>query len=285
HPKQGRNIALCYRGKHVGNIEVDMMRMTAQNSSGSDAAPRRCPAGILGSESGFILAFVMFLLAVCTLLGIGAMNTSVDETDITTNEVIVKKVFSLAESGLPLATIPVARTYGEGTWNADCDNPVYLSDDDPDTVDDESGVIQILDGDFLYEGRDFDMAYGTRWNNWNKYAHAPDENHKNAYKPIDDPFEGTVAEKEAADVETCPDIRLRAPNQLVIDVDVDKVAVKYSAGGVAEFGSGADGAAGMSVKVSYNFNSRATVPGKDIDSPTAPRAETVIGWGLIPTGF
>jgi hypothetical protein len=260
-----------------------MMRMTGTNSPGSDAAPRNYPAGILHTEGGFILAFVMFLLAVCTLIGVGAMHTSLDETDITNNEVIVKKVFSMAESGMPLGSIPVARTLGEGRWNADCDNPVYLNDYDSDQEADE-GVIQILDGNFLFEGRDFDMVYGTRWNNWGKYARA-DSLHKAAYKPIDDPFEGTAADKEAVGVDACPDIRIRAENQLVIDVDVDKVAVKYSAGGVAEFGSGADGGAGMSVKVSYVFNSRATVPGKDIESDTAPKSEQSVGWGLLPTGI
>ena len=259
------------------------MRMTGTNSPGPDAEPRNCPAGILHNEGGFILAFVMFLLAVCTLIGVGAMNTSLDETDITNNEVIVRKVFSMAESGLPLGSIPVARTLGEGRWNADCDNPVYLNDYDADQEAD-TGVIQIFDGDFLFEGRDFDMVYGTRWNNWGKYDKA-DTLHKAAYKPIDDPFDGDTAEKEAAGVDTCPDLRIRAENQLVIDVDVDKVAVRYSAGGVAEFGSGADGAAGMAVKVSYVFNNRATVPGKDIESDTAPKAEQTVGWGLLPTGI
>ncbi len=190
-----------------------MMRMTAKKSSGSDAAPREYPAGILRNEGGFILAFVMFLLAVCTLLGVGAMNTSVDETDITNNEVIVKKVFSMAESGMPLGSIPVARTLGEGRWDATCDSPVYLNDYDSDAEADE-GVIQILDGNFLFEGRDFDMVYGTRWNNWGKYSRA-DTAHKAAYKPIDDPFalnEATKAEKEAAGVDACPDMRIRADN-------------------------------------------------------------------------
>ncbi len=115
----------------------------------------------------------MFLLAVCTLIGVGAMNTSLDETDITNNEVIVKKVFSMAESGMPLGVHTRAETLGEGRWNADCDNPVYLNDYDSDQEADE-GVIQIFDGNFLFEGRDFDMVYGTRWNNWGKYAQRAD---------------------------------------------------------------------------------------------------------------
>lgn len=267
-----------------------MMSIPVTNSSGQKVARLAAPAGKAAPEGGFVLVFVMFLLAICTILGMAAMQTSVDETIISGNEVMVKKVFSIAESGLPLASIPVARTDGEGFWTTDCvepcsaacANPVYLDDDDPDQTAD-SGAIEILDGNFLFEGRDFDMAYNTRWNNWNKYSLALDESHQNAFKPLDDPFYGSAADKTAKGVDSCPDIRIRT-RDLVVDVDVDKVAVKYAFGGVAEFGSGADGAAGMAVKVSYVFNCKATMPNRRLDDENAPKSEQLIGWGLMATG-
>ena len=77
-----------------------MMLSPANKSPGAEAMQGKPHAGIIGNEGGFILALAMFMLAICMLLGIAAMNTSVDETDISTNEVIVKRVFTLAESGL-----------------------------------------------------------------------------------------------------------------------------------------------------------------------------------------
>ncbi len=130
-----------------------MMRMTAKNSSGSDARPGDIRQAYSAMKAGLFWLSSCFCWPSARFLASAAMNTSVDETDISNNEVIVKKVFSMAESGLPLAAIPLLRTQGEGRWDADCDNPVYLNDYDSDEEADE-GVIQIFDGNFLFEGRD-----------------------------------------------------------------------------------------------------------------------------------
>lgn len=255
------------------------MLLTPENTSpGAEVISAKPYAGILRNERGFVLALSMFMLAICMILGIAAMNTSVDETDISANEVIVKRVFTLAESGLPLSVIPILTTGGVGSWT----NGAFLSDTDSlQTA--GSGTIQIVDGNFLFEGREEDSLYDTGWNNADKYLAAPDSAHKTVYKPIDDPFQkkkpdGTLYDTSIGNI---PDIRIRN-ERLVIDVDVDKVAVKYLAGGVAEFGSGADGSGGSSYKIIYLMDCKATLAGRDITNISSPASEILLGYRFVP---
>lgn len=278
-----------------------MKRISASAGSAQTAGPGQRPAGRGAGQDGFILVFIMFLLVTCMIIGMAAMQTTVDETDISTNEVIVKQLYSLAESAVPLAARPLQVTAGMGSWatscaepcTAACTTPFYLDDDDPAVQATGIGVIEIVDGQFLFEGRDFDMAYDTRNNTWDKYLAAPnDTQHQGAYLPIDDPFGDPYAyggsydklreAKQAVGVEVCPDMRIRAPN-LTMDVDVDKVSVRYVRGGVAEFGSGADAGTGMAVKVSYTMDCLVTFPGRNLYDVNTPKTEHLITWGLQPT--
>ena len=261
------------------------MLTPANNSPGAETASGKPYAGIIGNEGGFILAVAMFMLAICMILGTAAMNTSVNETDITTNEVVVKQVYTLAESGLSLAAIPLLATQGRGSWNTgpiSTPYAVYLDDTNPlNTV--GSGAIQIWDGQFLFEGREDDQVYDTGPNNADKYLSAPDSAHAAAYKPNDDPFQKRKADGTLYDTSiiNTPDIRIRS-GQLTIDIDVDKAGVKYLAGGVAEFGSGADGSAGASVKIIYLMDCKAVQPGKDITSSSSPTTEVLLGYRFVP---
>lgn len=265
-----------------------MMPTPANSRPGAEVISGKRHAGIIGNEGGFILAFVMFMLAICMLLGIASMNTSVDEIDISTNEVIVKRTFTLAESGLPLAAIPLLTTQATGTWDtSDPQKPVYLDDADPLKTA-TSGVIQIVDGNFLSEGADYDSAYGTGWNNVSKYRLAKlaplNTAHVTAYMPIDDPFglpPASATETRGPDG-TIPDLRIRAAGQLVIDVDVDKADVAYLAGGVAEFGSGAEGGAGTAYKLIYLFDCKATLPSRNILDSSSPVSEVILGYRFVP---
>jgi hypothetical protein len=251
-----------------------MMPTPANNSPVAEAVSGKQHAGIIGNEGGFILAFSMFMLAICMLLGIAAMNTSVDETDISTNEAIVKRVFTLAESGLPLAAIPVLTTGGKGsaTWGI---GPVFLDDTNPLKTA-ASGTIAIIDGKFLEEDMDADSVYDTSWNNADKYLNAPTAN-KPAYKPIDDPFQkkkpdGTYYD---ATIPSIPDIQIRA-NDLIINIDVDWTSVRPL--NSSEFAAGAEG---QSWKMGYNMNCKATLPGRDIENSNSPLSELNLGYRLI----
>jgi hypothetical protein len=260
-----------------------MMPIQENNRPAARGLSEPHAAGILRSEGGFVLAFVMFLLAVCTLLGLAASQTSIDETDISSNEVITRKVYTMALSGLPLAAIPLLKTQGRGdiSWTAATkDNPVYL-DNKNSEEESESGVIQILGGNFLLEGREEDASNDTGWNNAGKYLC----NGKNAaYKPIDDPFQKRKANGTLYDatIDDTPDMRIRSDNQLTIDIDVDKASVGYLAGGVAEFGSGAEGSTGAAMKFTYVLDCKATLPGREVGAALSPTAEMVLGYRFIP---
>jgi hypothetical protein len=255
-----------------------MMLTPANNSPVAEAVSGKQHAGIIGNEGGFILALTMFILAICMLLGIAAMNTSVDETDISTNEVIVKRVFTLAESGLPLAAVPVLTTGGKGTWDTGTISnpiPVFLDDTNPLRTA-ASGTIAIIDGKFLQEDMDADSVYDTSWNNADKYLNAPSAN-KTAYKPIDDPFQkkkpdGTYYD---ATIDSRPDILIRS-NDLTINIDVDWTSVKPL--NSSEFAAGSDG---QSWKMGYNMNCKATLPGRDIENSNSPLSELNLGYRLV----
>jgi len=274
-----------------------MMLTPANTSPEAEAVSGKQHVGIIGNEGGFILALAMFMLAICMILGTAAMNTSVNETDITTNEVVVKQVYTLAESGLSLAAIPVLTTQGRGSWNTGSTSapvPFYLDDTNPlNLVSSGAGAIQIWDGQFLFEGREDDQVYDTGPNNADKYLSAVaglDSAHQAAYKPNDDPFQKRKADGTLYDTSiiNTPDIRIRTTDPktgqsaLVIDIDVDKAGVKYLAGGVAEFGSGADGSAGASVKIIYLMDCKAVQPGKDITSSSSPTTEVLLGYRFVP---
>ncbi len=258
--------------------------LTPQNNSpGAEAISGKPHAGIIGNEGGFILAFSMFMLAVCMIIGMAAMNTGVTETDISANEVVVKQVYELANSGYPLAAIPILTTGGVGTWN----NGVYLKNTNPLETVTSGGAIQILDGQFLYEGREEDPIHATGWNNSEKYLSAKlgglGSSYETLYKPVDDPFQARKVNGQLYDtsIDNTSDIRIRY-DQLVIDVDVDKAAVAFGAGGVAEFGSGADGSGGTAYKIIYLMDCKATVIGKSITDSKAPVTEILLGYRFIP---
>ena len=249
-----------------------MMLAPANNSPEAEAVSGKQHVGIIGNEGGFILAFSMFMLAICILLGTAAMNTSLYETDISTNEAIAKRTFVLAGSGLPLAAIPILTTGGLGggdQWAAATEaEPVYLSDTNPlNTAD--SGLIQILDGKFLEEPMDKDFVHDTGWKNSDKYVNGG--TYQSAYKPIDDPFQKNAD----ASIDHIPDVQIRS-NQLIIDVDVDfidKIPLNS-----AEFGAGAEG---TTYKLIYNMNCKATLPSKSLDDSRAPVSEVIIGYRMI----
>ena len=256
-----------------------MMPIPGKNRSGAQGLSARHAAGMLCNEGGFVLVFVMFLLAVCTLLGLAASQTSIDEINISGNEVVMRKVYTMALSGLPLATIPLLTTQGRGVWDTS-GGPVYIDNNDP-TATATSGSIQVLDGQFLLEGREEDAASGTGWNNSGKYSC----NGKiAAYKPIDDPFQQRKADGTVYDtsIGSTPDLQIRTDDLLTLDIDVDKVSVKHLKGGVAEFASGAEGSTGEAVKINYVFDCMATVPGRDIKSAKSPTAEIVLNYRFVP---
>jgi hypothetical protein len=245
--------------------------------------PGRPASGILCNEGGFVLAFVLFLLAVCTLMGFAASQTSIDEIDISANEVVTRKVYTMALSGLPLAAIPLMKTQGRGdaAWaSASLAEPVYLNNKNPELTADD-GTVAIIDGFFLSEGREQDESYETGWNNSGKYCCNGKEA---AYKPIDDPFMQKTKDGGYCDdtIDRDPDLRIRSEKQFTLDIDVDKSGVGYQAGGVAEFGSGAEGSGGTAYQLSYVLNCQATMPGKQIGSATAPIGEMVLGYRFLP---
>ena len=253
-----------------------MMLTPANKSTGAEAVSGRPYAGIIGNEGGFILAFSMFMLAICMVLGAAAMNSSVYETDISANELIVKRTFVLAESGLPLAAIPLLTTGGKGgsTWPS-FSGSLYLNDTNP-LLTATSGVIQITDKTVLKEQMDVDQVYGTGWNNADKYLNAPSAN-KAAYKPLDDPFQKRNAAGALYDatIDNTTDIQIRS-GDLIINVDVDWIAKTPL--NSAEFAAGSEGQA---YKLIYNMDCKATLPGKDITKGSSPVSETMLGYRLI----
>jgi hypothetical protein len=212
------------------------------------------------NEQGFVLILALFMLVICTIIGIAAMNTSITEIDIAGNEKVHKETSYQAEAGY---AAPVAALYEKNAYGSWADNEKFA-----DLGSNE--YVEMLDGAFLLEGRDDAPLYSGKW----------DKNNQ----AIDT-------------VEDSPDISIRIKNKFNLDMDVDKVDVRYIAGGAVEFASGAEGAGVSTHRVIYNIDTIGTISAWDTAgnkflrslrltdgsiNPATPLAEVIVGYGYVP---
>jgi len=203
------------------------------------------------NEQGFVLVLALFMLVVCTIIGIAAMNTSVTEIDIAGNEKVHKETSYQTEAGY---AAPVAALYEKNAYGAWADNEKFA-----DLGSNE--YVEILDGAFLLEGRDDSPLYSGKW----------DKNNQ-AIDNVDD----------------SPDISIRIKNKYNLDMDVDKVDVRYIAGGGVEFASGAEGVGVGTHRIIYNIDCIGTLPSRSLRltdgtiNPATPLSEVVVGYGYVP---
>jgi len=200
-------------------------------------------------EQGFILVLALFMLTICTIIGMAAMMTSTMEIDISGNGKVSKETFYQAETGYVPAAAAIIAMEAYGEWA----NNFKLADLGA------NGSIIIKHGDFLLDGRvDYPVSSG-RWNR----SHL------------------------SKTVVTDPDIEVRLKNQFNGDVVVDKVDVRYIAGSGAEFGSGAEGMGVASHKIIFNMDCLGTLPGRQLRSsdgtlcPGLPLSEVVLGYRYV----
>jgi hypothetical protein len=214
---------------------------------------------LLCGEEGFILVLAMFMLVLCSIIGVAAMLTSTTEIDIAGNERVHKETFYQAEAGYVVGAEALRNKDGMGEWE----------DNEQLAVLDENSSITIKDGDFLLEKRE-DSPAGS--GNWDK-------------------------DKQQDTVEQTPDIEIRIKDRFNIDVDVDKIDVKYIAGGGVEFASGSEGMGVSMHKVIYNMDCLGTLPAWDAKqntfsrklrldgggiNPATPFSEVIVGYGFVP---
>ena len=212
------------------------------------------------NEQGFVLILALFMLVICTIIGIAAMNTSITEIDIAGNEKVHKETSYQTEAGY---AAPVAALYEKNAYGSWADNEKFA-----DLGSNE--YVEMLDGAFLLEGRDDAPLYSGKW----------DKNNQ----AIDT-------------VEDSPDISIRIKNKFNLDMDVDKVDVRYIAGGAVEFASGAEGAGVSTHRVIYNIDTIGTISAWDTAgnkflrslrltdgtiNPATPLAEVIVGYGYVP---
>ena len=205
---------------------------------------------LLCGEEGFILVLAMFMLVLCSIIGVAAMLTSTTEVDIAGNERVHKETFYQAEAGYVVAAEAIREKEGYGEWT---DKGIFASLG-------ENGTITIKHLDFLLEGReDYPAGSGV----WNK-------------------------DKQNDSVEKLPDIEIRVKDRFNIDVDVDKINVKYIAGGGVEFASGSEGMGVSMHKVIYNMDCIGTLPSRNLRldgggiNPATPFSEVIVGYGFVP---
>jgi hypothetical protein len=200
-------------------------------------------------EEGFILVLALFMLTICTIIGMAAMMTSTMEIDIAGNGKVSKETFYQAETGYVPAAAAIMDREAYGEWA----NNYKFTDLGV------AGSIVIKHGDFLLDGRVDYPASSGRWNR----NHLPKT------------------------VVTDPDIELRLKDQFNGDVVVDKVDVRYIAGSGAEFGSGAEGMGVASHKIIYNMDCLGTLPGRQLRSADGtlssgiPLSEVVLGYRYV----
>jgi Tfp pilus assembly protein PilX len=200
-------------------------------------------------EEGFVLVLALFMLTICTMIGIAAMTTSTTEIDIAGNERVHKETFYQAEASSSAAAEALLDKDAYGEWT---DNEKFA---DLGT----DGYIKIKDGAFLLENRDVPSGSSV----WNK-------------------------DSQNDTVEAEPDVAVRISSQFNGDVDVDKVAVRYISGSGAEFGSGAEGAGVSSHKVIYNMDCVGTLPARNLRAddgslnPQVPCTEIFLGYRYVP---
>ena len=203
------------------------------------------------NEQGFVLVLAIFMLTICTIIGMAAMNTSVTEIDIAGNEKVHKETSYQTEAGY---AAPVAALYEKNAYGAWADNEKFA-----DLGSNE--YVEILDGAFLLEGRDDSPLYSGKW----------DKNNQ-AIDNVDD----------------SPDISIRIKNKYNLDMDVDKVDVRYIAGGGVEFASGAEGVGVSTHRIVYNIDCIGTLPSRSLRltdgtiNPATPLSEVVVGYGYVP---
>ena len=165
---------------------------------------------LLYGEQGFILVLAMFMLVLCSIIGVAAMLTSTTEVDIAGNERVHKETFYQAEAGYVVGAEAIRQKEGYGEWknNELLELLAGLG---------ENSTIMIKDGNFLFEGRD-DYPAGSGV--WNK------DKQQNSVEKL-------------PGVEKLPDIdiEIRVKDRFNIDVDVDKIDAKHIAGGGVEFAS------------------------------------------------
>lgn len=214
---------------------------------------------INNSEKGFVLVLALFMLSICSTIGIAALLTSTAEIDIAGNEKIHKETFYQAEAGYLVGAEVLKKQEAYGAWE-DNDKFADLSD---------HGSIIIKHGEFLFEGRE-DYPAGSGM--WKK-------------------------DQQLDTVELSPDIEIRIKGQFNIDVDVDKIAVRHLSGGGVEFAANSEGMGVSMHKVIFNMDCIGTLPAWNSSdnrfartlrldngtiNPTIPISEIIIGYGFIP---
>jgi hypothetical protein len=230
------------------------------------------------NEKGFVLALAIFTLAICTMIGIAAMMTSTTEVDIAANEVIYRQTFYQGEAGAVAAAQAIIQDQGQGQGQSEWDDNTPFSSDNS---------VMIIDGNFLWEGKDADNASSV-WNSWKRYADAPSGS-KDNFKPIDDLMVRGSNPTTPFETDTRPDITIRSENRLFnVDIDVDKVASRHLAGSGAEFGTGAEGTGTSAYKIIYNIDCIGALPGRTLRNTDGtlnqqtPQTEIVLGYRLVP---
>jgi len=228
-------------------------------------------SAILKNDRGFAVIVAITLLSICTIIGIAAMNSSVDEIDISSNDVVNKQIFSMGDSGAVIAALPLQGSEASGTW---ADNAYFaVTETGPNTT------IKIVDGNFLQEEKDSDDA-DSWWNNMSKYSDSKDTVEKTGFKPNDDPF---VAGADDAE----PDIRINLPGRLNIEVDVDKISSRFLIGGGAEFGARSDSTGSQGTKIIYIMDcvaSPASASLRNTDgtlNASVPKSEIIVGYRYV----
>ena len=212
------------------------------------------------NEQGFVLVLALFMLTICTMIGMAAMSTSTIELDIAGNERVHKETLYQAESAYAPVVTALFEKNAYGSWP-----------DQKKFVDLGTGeYIEFADGSFLLEGRDDAPLNTGRW----------DKNNQN--DAVDD---------------SIPDIRVRLKNQFNLDIDVDKIDVRPIAGGAVEFSAGSDGIGVSTHRIIYNIDSIGTLSGWDNTknrfarelrladgtiNPTNPMSEVIVGYGYVP---
>ncbi len=211
-------------------------------------------------EQGFVLILALFMLTICSIIGIAVMNTSITEIEIAGNEKVHKETFYPTEAGY---AAPVAALYEKNAYGTWSDNEKFA-----DLGSNE--YVEILDGAFLLEGRDDSPLYSGRWDKNNQTVDT---------------------------VENSPDMSIRIKNKFNLDLDIDKVDVRHVTGGAVECAAGAEGAGVSTHRIIYNIHMLGTIPAwaatrsafvrnlrltdGTIDR-AVPLAEVVVGYGYVP---
>ena len=211
------------------------------------------------SENGFVLVLALFMLSICSTIGVAALLTSTTEMDIAGNDKIHKETFYQAEAGYLVGAEIIKDKDAYGAWE-DNEKFAHLA---------AQRSISIIDGEFLFEGRkDYPEGSGV----WNK-------------------------DHQLDTVESSPDIEIRIEGQFNVDVDVDKIAVRHLSGSGAEFAAGSEGMGVSMHRVIFNMDCIGTLPAwnrsdnrfartlRQADgtlNPAIPIAEIIVGYGFIP---